>query len=91
MEKTRVASLTKRMENAGFSLGKIPDTLLHTSVVALEGITRHSGQIENILYFLSDHEYVGLTASLQQGQGARVMAIVYSLVQSCFTLLQTQM
>lgn len=35
-----------------------------------------------------DHGYVGLTAGLQQGQGARVMAVVYSLVQSCFTLLQ---
>lgn len=37
---------------------------------------------------MSDHQDVGLTAGLQQGQGARIMAAVYSLVQSCFTILQ---
>lgn len=37
---------------------------------------------------MSDHQDVRLTAGLQQGQGARIMAVVYSLVQSCFTILQ---
>lgn len=40
------------------------------------------------MHFLSDHEYVGFTAGLQQGQGALLMAVVYSLEQSCFTFLQ---
>lgn len=57
-------------------------------MVALEGLGRNGGWFENSVHFLSDHEYVGFTAGLQQGQGALLMAVVYSLVQSCFTFLQ---